>query len=76
MSNHQQQIDKLEERIVDLEDELYDARKLLTDLTEALRLMTDRLTEHTELFDGVYRIQNKTVDMITDIENRLNKRGI
>lgn len=76
MSDYKQQIDILEERISSLEDELIEAKELLTSMTAAMALITNNLTEHSDLFDGVYRIQNKTVDMITNIEDRLNKRGI
>ena len=70
MSNYQQQIDKLEERIVDLEDELYETRKLLTDLTAAMSLMTDRITEHGKLFDGIYQIQNRTTTILESLTRK------
>lgn len=76
MSDYKQQIDILENRVSSLEDELTEAKELLTNMTAALALVTNNLADHSSLFDGVYRIQNKTVDMITNIEDRLNKRGI
>lgn len=76
MSDYKQQIDILEERVSNLEDELTEAKELLTSMTAAMALMTNNLAENSDLFDSVYRIQNKTVDMITNIEGRLNKRGI
>lgn len=74
MSDYKQQIDMLEERISSLEDELTETKELLTNMTATLILITNNLKEHSDLFDGVYQIQNKTVDMITSIENRLNGR--
>ena len=76
MSDYKQQIDMLEERVSSLEDELFETKELLTNMTATMILITNNLKEHSDLFDGVYRIQNKTVDMVTNIEHRLTKRGI
>ena len=74
MSDYKQRIDMLEERVSSLEDELTETKELLTNMTATLVLMTKNIEDHNGFFDSIYQIQNKTVDMITNIENRLNGR--
>ena len=68
-------LDYMREEEPSIEDELAETKELLTNMTEAMMLMTKNMADHSEFFDTIYRIQNKTVDMITDIENRLNRRA-